>query len=161
MTEEPYTFYHNTTCLYERPVSVLFQYYARVVSAETECVAKGVFDVAFLRFVESEVEFRVDLGIELLAVYGGGYDTFGKRHYAGERLYGACRTEQMAGHRLGRVDVHVVGMVAEHRHYTCYLGHVAYGGRCAVSIDVVYVFGFEACVFYGVHHGLAGTRAVG
>ncbi len=44
----------------------------RVVTAETERIAQSHLHLTLLRLVERQIEFGVDLGIEVAAIDGGG-----------------------------------------------------------------------------------------
>ena len=134
-----------------------------VVSAEAESVAHCGAHGALLCLIEREVEVVVYLLVlvGVVVVDGGRYDVVLYRQHAHHCLYGSGGTEQVAGHRLGRADVQLVGCVAEDVLYGLGFGYVAYVRRRAVYVDVVYVLRLQAGVVEGGLHYELGSESVG
>ena len=86
------------------------------MSAEAEGVTQGIADIAFLRFVKGEVHAIVDVLVQVFGVVVDGWrdDTVFEGHNASHSFYGSCSTDQVTGHRLGGIQVHVIDMIAEH-----------------------------------------------
>ena len=133
------------------------------MAAEPERVAQGGAHGALLGLVEGEVEVVVDLfvAVVVLMVDGRGHDVVLHGQDAGQCLDGAGGTEQVARHGLGRGDVELVGVLAEHFLDGFGLGDVAHVGGGAVYVDVVDVLGLQACIIEGVLHHQDGTQSFG
>ena len=118
---------------------------ARVVASETEGVAQRIHDIAFLRLVEGEVNAIIDVLVCILRVMIDGRrdDAVLERHHACDSFYGTRRADQMTGHGLGGVEVHVIDMVAEHALDSFHFRHVAERGGGAVRIDKINLLGLQ------------------
>ena len=95
------------------------------MSAETECVAKCIADIAFLRLVEREIQTVVNLWVLVLGIMVDGWrnNTIVQCQYRCHSLNRSCRTEEVPCHRLGRVEVHLVCVVAKHLLYSVQFGY--------------------------------------
>src|SRR4029450_1742902 len=81
--------------------------------------------------------------VRVLEVDGRGQDLVAQGERAGDRLEGAGRAEQVAGHRLGGGDGQLVGVGAERLADGLGLGRVAERGAGAVGVDVAHLIGTD------------------
>ena len=94
-------------------------------------------------------------------VDGGGNDVVADSQCAEHRFHSTGGTEQVACHRLGGADIDPLYAVAEYFLNGFYFGDIAYGGRCAMHIDVIDILGFHVGILQGVLHGEDGTETFG
>ena len=112
----PYISNYQSPITNYRSLLPLLKEQASVMSAEAEGVTQGIADIAFLRFVKGEVHAIVDVLVQVFGVVVDGWrdDTVFEGHDASHSFYGSRRTDQVTGHRLGGIQVHVIDMIAEH-----------------------------------------------
>ncbi|MCY1440193.1 hypothetical protein D9M71_564580 [compost metagenome] len=79
--------------------------------------------------------------------------------HAEDRFHRARGAQQVAGHRLGRADRQLVGMLAEHALDRRHFGHIARWGRSAVGVDVADVFRLDTGIAQGVGHAAGSAFA--
>ena len=70
-----------------------------------------------------------------------------QRHDTCQSLHSACSTYQMTRHRLGRIQIHLIHMLAEHALDGVHFRDITQRRRGTMCIDEIDLFGFKTCVF--------------
>ncbi|MNP15325.1 hypothetical protein D3C76_1076790 [compost metagenome] len=105
-------------------------------------------------------EVEVATFVRLVQVDGGRSHLAVDRQHAEDRFHGTGGAQQVPGHRLGRADRQLVGMLTEHALDRRHLGHVASRGRGAMGVDVADLFRLDVGITQGVGHA-AGSAFAG
>ena len=84
-----------------------------IMTAKAECITQGVIDIPFLRFVEREVEGRVEAFVVGEVINCRWDNAVPDGHQTGYYFDRAGSPEEVSSHRLGRADVELAGMLPE------------------------------------------------
>ena len=102
--------------------------------AEPEGVAQCHLDGPLLRLVEREVQFRIELRIQIVEIDGRRNDIVLHRQRAGNRLHGSGSSQQVTCHGFRGTDIQFVRMFAEHFQNSGRFGDVAQARRGTVYL---------------------------
>ena len=114
-------------------------------------------------FIEGEVNAIIDILVQILRIMidGGRDDSFFECHNARKCFYGSCSTDQVTGHRLGGIQVHVVDMIAEHALDRLQFRHIAQRSGGTMCIDIIDVLRLQSGIFDGEPHDAFRSFPVG
>ena len=127
------------------------------MASETESVTQRRVDIPFLGFAEGEIDAIVDVLVLIVRVMVDGWrnNAFFQRHDTCQRFHCSGSTDQMTGHRLGRIQIHLIHMLSEHTLNRFQLRHIAQWSRGSVCIDEVYLLRRDTGVLQRqAHHAL-------
>ena len=105
-------------------------------------------------------EVQIAAFIRLIQVDGRRRHLITQGQHTEDRFDCTSSAEQMAGHRLGRTDRQLVGLLAEYPLHRTGLSFVASQSRGAVGVDVLHLIGVKARVAQGIGHATGRTIAI-
>src|SRR6185312_7830469 len=143
-----------------RLLLVLFEDQTSVSTAEAKTVRQRMLNFHGPRRVRHVIE--IALGVWKFVVNGRRRNLIADCQYGNSRFQSARAPQQVSGHRLGRTDRQLFGMLAEGMLDGYRFGLIAQASRSAVRIDVLHFRWFDARIAHGIaHHAKPAVSILG